>query len=46
MAQSVESDNMDQRHEYVREVELGIPEMSEHTMRNMLHPQTKVRDYL
>ena len=38
MAQSVENDSMDQSHKYMREVESGVPEMSEHSLHNMLHP--------
>ena len=37
MAQSVENDNMDQSHEYMREVESGVPETSEHSLPNLLN---------
>ena len=44
MAQSVENDNIDQSHKYMREVEPGVPETSEHSLPNMLHlPVVKVK---
>ena len=36
MAQLVENDNMDQSHEYMREVESCVRKMSEHSLTNML----------
>ena len=42
MAQYVESENMDQSHEHMREVEPGVRKMSEHLKPNMLLPPVKI----
>ena len=38
MTKIVENDNTDPSYDYIREVESGVREMSEHSLPNMLHP--------
>ena len=38
LAQQVETGNMVQSHEYIREVEPAVFEMSEHSLPNKVHP--------